>query len=39
MIVHDYFSIDDSIVWNIIQISLPDLLREINALLNDQSDS
>lgn len=31
-IVHDYFGIDHSIVWNIIQNYLPDLIREIDLI-------
>src|SRR5665213_1058237 len=30
VIVHDYFGIDNNIVWDIIQISLKDLLQEIS---------
>ncbi len=32
-IVHEYFGIDRSIVWNIIQDYLPNLLKETKALL------
>lgn len=31
-IVHDYFGIDHSIVWKIIQAFLPDLVKEINIV-------
>jgi len=31
-IVHDYFGIDNAIVWDIIQLSLPELLQEITLL-------
>lgn len=31
-IVHDYFGIDHSIVWNIIQNFLPDLIEQIDLL-------
>ena len=31
-IVHDYFGIDHSIVWKIIQNYLPDLAKEINIV-------
>ena len=33
IIVHDYFGIDSSIVWEIIQISLPELKRDIGNLI------
>ena len=36
VIVHDYFGIDDSIVWDIIQFSLPELLQNITNLLNEE---
>jgi len=32
VIVHDYFGIDNNIVWDIIQISLKDLLQEISDI-------
>jgi uncharacterized protein with HEPN domain len=32
-IIHDYFGIDHQIVWDTIQFRLPDLLRDITALL------
>jgi uncharacterized protein with HEPN domain len=32
VIVHDYFGIDNSIVWDIIQLSLQDLLHDISAI-------
>lgn len=32
-IVHDYFGIDHSIVWNIIQSYLPELTSELEAVL------
>jgi uncharacterized protein with HEPN domain len=38
VIVHDYFGIDDNIVWNIIQFSLAELYNSINALLKDEED-
>ena len=31
-IVHDYFGIDRSIVWNIISNYLPELIKEINSI-------
>jgi uncharacterized protein with HEPN domain len=38
VIVHDYFGIDDSIVWNIIKNNLGDLLQQISFLLIEQTD-
>ncbi len=37
-IVHDYFGIDHSIVWDIIQFHLSDLLQEIVVLKNNDAD-
>lgn len=34
-IIHDYFGIDNNIVWDVIQFSLPDLLEQI-ILLRDK---
>ena len=38
VIVHDYFGIDNSIVWDIIQFSLPDLFVQISTLLQAEND-
>jgi uncharacterized protein with HEPN domain len=35
-IVHDYFGIDHSIVWKIIESFLPRLIREINILAKNK---
>jgi len=35
-IVHDYFGIDHSIIWNIIQNYLPELMRKINIVAKKQ---
>ncbi len=35
-IVHDYFGIDHSIVWNIIQNYLPDMLKALNTVLQNK---
>ncbi len=32
VIVHDYFGIDNSIVWDIIQLNLPDLLQDVSKI-------
>jgi uncharacterized protein with HEPN domain len=36
VIVHDYFGIDNNIVWDIIQLSLKDLLQEISDILKKE---
>jgi uncharacterized protein with HEPN domain len=33
IIVHDYFGIDDTIVWDIININLQDLFNQISTLV------
>ena len=35
VIVHDYFGIDNNIVWDIIQFNLKDLLTDVSELLNE----
>lgn len=37
VIVHDYFGIDHTIVWDIIQVNLSELLKKISALQNNIS--
>ncbi len=32
VVVHDYFGLDDSIIWDIIQFNLVDLLSEVKKL-------
>ncbi len=36
VIVHDYFGLDDNIVWDIIQLNLSPLLNEISLLLQGE---
>jgi len=36
VIVHDYFGIDNAIVWDIIQLNLADLLQEITSILQNE---
>jgi uncharacterized protein with HEPN domain len=38
-IVHDYFGIDYSIVWNIIENFLPQLATNIESIINESSHS
>ena len=38
VIVHDYFGIDSTIVWDIIHESLPELLRNLTQLLSTEKD-
>ena len=35
-IIHEYFGINNLIVWDIIQFRLPDLLKEIEGLIAEQ---
>lgn len=39
VIVHDYFGIDNSIVWDIIQLNLTDLLEDISAVLKKDTEN
>lgn len=36
-IIHEYFGINNQIVWDIIQYRLPDLLKEITDLLSEEA--
>ena len=36
VIVHDYFGIDNSIVWDIIHLNLADLLQQITILIQHE---
>ena len=37
-IIHDYFGINNQIVWDTIQFRLPDLLISINTLLSTENE-
>jgi uncharacterized protein with HEPN domain len=37
VIVHDYFGIDNSIVWDIIQLNLSDLLNDVSQVLQKET--
>jgi uncharacterized protein with HEPN domain len=37
VIVHDYFGIDNGIVWDIIQLNLTDLLTNISQIVKNES--
>ncbi len=37
ILVHDYFSIDRQIVWDVVERDLPDLKRKVERLLADLS--
>jgi len=37
-IIHEYFGINHQIIWNTIQLRLPELLSKIKALLNSLPD-
>jgi len=36
VIVHDYFGIDNTIVWDIIQINLGDLFQDISSIIQKE---
>jgi uncharacterized protein with HEPN domain len=36
VIVHDYFGIDNNIVWDIIQLNLSDLLNDMSWILQKE---
>lgn len=37
VIVHDYFGIDDSIVWDIIKLNMPELKDQVFDLLSEEN--
>jgi uncharacterized protein with HEPN domain len=37
VIVHDYFGIDNNIVWDIIQLNLKDLLQDVSQVLQEEN--
>jgi uncharacterized protein with HEPN domain len=39
VIVHDYFGIDNTIIWDIIQLNLKDLLQDVSEILRQESAS
>lgn len=39
ILVHDYFAIDLTAVWQAVAVDLPELKRKVDALLNDTRDT
>jgi len=37
LIIHEYFSIDDFTIWNIIQINLPNLKIKIEKAIEEEN--
>ena len=35
ILIHNYFGLDDKMIWNVIQINLPDLKKHIFTILNN----
>ena len=35
-LIHGYFTVDDRVVWDVVQVHLPSLRREIEALLEEE---
>ena len=35
ILIHGYADVDDNLVWNVVETYLPQLVREINALLEE----
>jgi uncharacterized protein with HEPN domain len=35
ILIHNYFGVDDKMIWNVIQINLPDLKKHIFTILNN----
>ncbi len=39
VLVHDYFGVDTTLVWDVVERDLPDLKRKVNAVLQSLSRS
>jgi len=39
ILIHHYFGIDVRIIWDVVQNKLPDLQRQVRAILNSMDDS
>jgi len=39
MLAHDYFGIDNDILWDVVQNKIPQLTKAINTFLNKQRDN
>jgi uncharacterized protein with HEPN domain len=37
VIVHDYFGIDNNIIWDIIQLNLKDLLQDVSQVSQEEN--
>ncbi len=37
IVVHDYFGIDEDIIWDVVTIRIPELKRQIDIMLSDIS--
>jgi len=35
IVVHDYFGIDEDIIWDVVTIRIPELKRQIDAMLSE----
>jgi uncharacterized protein with HEPN domain len=38
ILIHEYFGIDEEIVWDIVQNKLPSLKDQVTAIVNEQDD-
>ena len=36
ILIHEYADVDDRVVWDVVETNLPTLVREIDALLEDE---
>ena len=37
IVVHDYFGIDEDIIWNVVTVRIPELERQIDTVLRETS--
>lgn len=38
MLIHNYFGVDYAMLWNIVEVFLPDLKKKIMLIANDLED-
>ncbi len=37
IVVHDYFGIDEDIIWDVVSVKMPELLQQMETLAGEQS--
>ena len=37
IVIHDYFGIDEDIIWDVVSVKMPELLQQMETLAGEQS--